>query len=328
MARAIRIEGTGGTEVLCIRDMETPVPGAHEILVEVAAAGLNRADILQRRGFYPAPAGTVEDIPGLEFAGTVCALGPGADRWTIGQRVMGICAGGAMATHLAVHQDTAIEVPGNLDLEQAAALPEVFFTAFDALQQAGLRQGAQGTTVLIHAIGSGVGVAALQLVHRAGAVAVGTSRTEHKLAKARALGLQETILVEDGRFAKALKGMHPGGADVILDFVGAAYLAENVKSLATCGTLVVIGLLGGVTGELPLGLLLAKRARVIGTVLRSRPLADKIALSEAFAASVLPGIADGSLVPVVDSTFPMEEIAAAHDYMESNQSFGKIVMRW
>lgn len=324
LAKAVRIEGAGGIEVLKLVEIEQPEPGPGEILVEVACAGLNRADCLQRRGFYPAPAGTVADIPGLEYAGRVASVGEGATRFAIGDEVMGICAGGAMATHLVVHQDTALATPKGMDLESAAAIPEVFMTAYDALQQAELKAGDK---VLIHAIGSGVGTAALQLVKRAGAVAIGTSRTAGKLARAEELGLIDSILVEDGRFAKALrkKELTP---NIILDFVGAAYLGENIKALAPRGCLVVIGLLSGVHGELPLGLLLAKRATVIGTVLRSRSLEEKIALAENFAANVSGGFESGDLHPVMDRSFPMQEIGAAHEYMESNQGFGKIVMCW
>ncbi|MCP4447377.1 MAG: NAD(P)H-quinone oxidoreductase [Myxococcales bacterium] len=326
MVKAIRIEGAGGPEVLTIDSVETPAAGAGEILIEVAAAGLNRADCLQRRGFYPAPKGTVADIPGLEFAGTVAGLGPDASRWSVGDRVMGICAGGAMSTHIAAHEGTLLAVPSPMSLTDAAALPEVFMTAFDALEQGGLRSGHR---VLVHAAGSGVGTAAIQLIRRAGAVAIGTSRTEDKLDRAKALGMQGSLLVGEQRFAKELKAVgEGGGADIILDFIGAAYLAENIKALGTKGTLVVIGLLGGISAELPLGLLLAKRARVVGTVLRGRSLQEKIDLTTAFESQVLPGIASGELRPVIDRVMPMAEIAEAHTYLESNQSFGKIVMAW
>ncbi len=324
LGKAVRIHGAGGVEVLKIEDMEPGAPGPQEILVEVAAAGLNRADCLQRQGFYPAPPGTVPDIPGLEYAGVVASVGEEASRWRKGDRVMGICAGGSMATHLVVHQDTALAVPPDMELAQAAAIPEVFMTAHDALGQGGL---VAGCTVLIHAIGSGVGTAALQLVLRCKATAIGSSRTASKLARANELGLSKSILVEEQRFAKALRddGLAP---NIILDFVGAGYLTENIKALAPQGRLVVIGLLSGVRGELPLGLLLAKRAHVIGTVLRSRSLDEKIALSRDFETKVAPGFANGELRPIVDRVVAMEEIADAHLYMESNQSFGKIVMRW
>jgi putative PIG3 family NAD(P)H quinone oxidoreductase len=324
LGKAVFIRGAGGVDVLKIEDFEVPAPGPHEILVEVAAAGLNRADCLQRRGFYPAPEGTNPDIPGLEYAGVVASVGDEVTSWSKGDRVMGICAGAAMASHLVVHEYTALAPPEAMDLCDAAAIPEVFMTAFDALQQGGL---VAGHKVLIHAVGSGVGTAAMQLVQRAGALAIGSSRSPDKLARAEALGLPKSILVAEGRFAKALQkdGL---AANIILDFIGAAYLGENIKALATQGRLIVIGLLGGVSAELPLGLLLAKRAHVIGTVLRSRSLSEKCALTADFASQVMPGFAAGELRPIIDRVVPMHEIADAHEYMESNQSFGKIVMRW
>ena len=238
---------------------------------------------------------------------------------------MGICAGGAMSTRIAAHEDTLLAVPAEMTLTDAAAIPEVFMTAYDALAQGELQAGKR---VLIHAAGSGVGTAAIQLVKRAGATAIGTSRSEEKLAKATALGLSGHVLVTEQRFAKELKSPEGAGADIILDFIGAAYLLENLKALASQGTLVVIGLLGGVSAELPLGLLLAKRARVIGTVLRSRSHAEKAVLTREFAAEVLPGFAGGELVPVIDRVMPMAEIADAHRYLETNASFGKVVMSW
>tara|TARA_R110002096_G_scaffold436038_2_gene665825 strand:- start:92133 stop:93125 length:993 start_codon:yes stop_codon:yes gene_type:complete len=325
VAQAVRINGAGGPEVLSIAEVGDPVAGPNEVIIDVAAAGLNRADCLQRRGFYPAPEGVVADIPGLEFSGSVRKAGAGVTRWVAGDRVMGICAGGAMSTRIAAHEETLLPVPADMSLTDAAAIPEVFMTAYDALAQSELRVGKR---VLIHAAGSGVGTAAIQLVKRAGATAIGTSRSEEKLVKAAALGLSGQILVTEQRFAKELKSLEGGGADIILDFIGAAYLLENLKALASQGTLVVIGLLGGVAAELPLGLLLAKRARVVGTVLRSRSHAEKAALARAFAAEVLPGFASGELVPVIDRVMPMTEIAEAHRYLESNASFGKVVMAW
>jgi putative PIG3 family NAD(P)H quinone oxidoreductase len=323
--RAVRIVGAGGTDVLELADVDAPQAGPSEVLVEVQAAGLNRADCLQRKGHYPAPEGTVQDIPGLEYAGTVAALGPGCSRWKPGDRVMGICAGGAMATHLVVHEDTCIPVPENLKLMEAAAIPEVFLTAYDALSQGGF---ASSSKVLIHAIGSGVGTAALQLVTEQGAMAIGTSRSASKLERASEIGLAHSILVEDGNFAKQAKSISEDGVDIILDFVGAAYLKENIKALAPKGRLIMIGLLGGAKAELPLGLVLAKRLTLIGTVLRNRSLPEKVALTEAFSQSVLPSFSAGELRPVIDRVLPMEEIAQAHEYMESNQSFGKIVLCW
>lgn len=321
------MRGAGGTEVLSIAAHEVREPGADEVLVEVAAAGLNRADVLQRRGLYPAPPGVPADVPGLEFAGTVAAVGPGVSDHVVGDRVMGIVGGGAMATHLVVHHRELIPVPASLSLEVAAAIPEVFLTAFDALfVQAGL---GLGETVLIHAVGSGVGTAAVQLARAAGARPLGSSRTQDKLDRAGPLGLAAGIVVSDKQFAQRVLQLCGGrGADVILDTVGAAYLEENVRALAPRGRMVVIGLLGGVAGQLPLGLLLARRATVTGSVLRSRPLEEKAALAQRFAAQVVPLFAAGHLAPVVDTVMPMTEVAAAHERMERNETFGKIVLAW
>ena len=325
-ARAVTITGAGGVDCLSLGDIDVRDPGPGEIRVAVAAAGLNRADVLQRKGFYPAPPGAPADIPGLEYAGTVEAVGPEAGAWAVGDRVMGIVAGGGMATHLVVHAREALPVPEGLDLDQAAAIPEVFLTAYDALRQADLRPG---ETLLIHSAGSGVGTAAIQLAALWGVRTVGTSRTPDKLARCQALGLDHAVVPEGGAFAKAIRAQLGGrGADVILDTIGGAYLAENVATLATQGRLVIIGLLGGATAPLPLGLLLARRARVMGTVLRSRPLEEKAALAQEVTRTVLGAFAAGRLRPVVDTVLPMAEVRAAHARMEANETFGKIVLRW
>lgn len=336
-ARAVRIRGAGGVEALSIDDLEVRAPGPHEVLVEVAAAGLNRADLLQRRGFYPAPPGVIPDVPGLEFAGTVAALGAGVSAVQAGDRVMGIAGGGAMATHLVVHERELVPVPANLSLEQAAAVPEVFFTAYDALfAQGGL---GLGETVLVHAVASGVGTAALQLARAAGARVIGTTRSQDKRDRLRDLGLVDaqgqaaqtaSVLTDaQGRFGAQVRA-HAGerGVDLIIDTVGAAYLEENIQCLATRGRLVIVGLLGGAIGSVPLALLLSKRITVTGTVLRSRPLEEKAALARRVAAHVVPLLAAGTLRPVIDQVLPMHEVAAAHARMEANQTVGKLVLRW
>lgn len=326
-ARAVKIRGAGGVEVLHIEDFEVREPGPHEVLVEVAAAGLNRADTLQRRGLYPAPPGVPPDVPGLEYAGTVVAVGSGVTSTRAGAHVMGIVGGGGMATHVLVHERELVHVPRGMDLVQAAAVPEVFFTAYDALFTQG--RLAPGETVLVHAIGSGVGTAALQLARTAGARVIGTSRTQDKLDRCRALGLEEGVLAQAGRFAAAVHERTGGaGAQLVLDFVGAAYLEENVRALARRGRMVVLGLMGGIAGSLPIGLLLNKRLTLKGSVLRSRPLEEKAALAQEFATRVVPLFEQGRLRPVVGEVLPMSEIASAHERMEQNQSFGKIVLRW
>jgi putative PIG3 family NAD(P)H quinone oxidoreductase len=326
-ARAIRIVGKGEADVLSLGTLAVPEPGPGEIRVSVVAAGLNRADVLQRRGFYPAPAGAPPDVPGLEYAGRVERLGEGVRDFALGDAVMGIVAGGAMSTYLVVHAREAMRAPAGMPLEEAAAIPEVFLTAYDALfAQA---HTALGELVLVHAVGSGVGTAALQLGLAAGADVIGTSRTVDKLARCRALGLAEGLTITDKTFAAALSERTGGRAcDVIVDTVGAAYLAENIKALALRGRLVIVGLLGGASAELQLGLVLAKRATLIGTVLRSRSLEEKIALTQTFARHALPLFTAGRLKPVIDVVMPMSDVRAAHERMERNETFGKIVLRW
>jgi NADPH:quinone reductase len=328
-ARAVVIEGKGEVDVLRIGEIAVRDPGPGELLIEVAAAGLNRADVLQRRGFYPAPPGVAANVPGLEYAGTVAELGSGVTDFAKGDRVMGIVGGGGMASHIVVHAREAIRVPEGMALTDAAAIPEVFLTAYDALfVQASLDMG---QTLLVHSVGSGVGTAAIQLARAVSARALGTSRTQDKLQRCQSLGLAvaDGILVSDKRFAAMVAERTGGrGVDVILDTVGAAYLGENLAALASRGTLVVIGLMGGASAELTLGALLQKRACVVGSVLRSRPLEEKAALAQAFARATLPLFARGALAPVVDAVLPMADVQEAHRRMEKNDTFGKIVLAW
>lgn len=323
--RAVRIREFGGPEVLELFEFTPRPPGFGEILVRVEAAGLNRADLLQRRGLYPAPPGSPAEIPGLEYAGVVEEAGEGAG-WKVGDRVMGIVGGGAMATHLTVSEREAIPIPAGMSATDAAAIPEVFLTAFDALfVQGGL---CLGERLLVHAVGSGVGTAALQLAREAGVFTLGTSRTREKLDRCREMGLDVAILT-DGRFAEEVRAGTGGkGADVVLDLVGASYLEENLAALAPRGRIVCVGLLGGAKGNFPLGALLQKRATLIGTVLRSRPSEEKALLTQRFTREVLPLFEDGRLQPVVEAVFPFDRIAEAHRLLESNRTFGKIVLSW
>jgi len=325
-AKAIRIREHGGPEVLDIGEIEVPKPGPSQVLIEVAAAGLNRADCLQRRGFYPAPPGVPPDVPGLELAGVVETVGDSVDRWKPGDRVMGIVAGGAMATRVVTEADELMRIPKQLSLEEAAAVPEVFLTAYDAMVlQGDLRAGG---TVLVHAVASGVGTAAIQLASVLRATSVGTSRTAHKLPRCTELGLDHAILVEDGQFSDTVLAAVPQGVDVILDTVGAAYLAQNVKVVANKGRIIVIGLMGGVKADLNLGVLLSKRASIHGSVLRSRSSAEKAELTSAFAAQMLGRFASGELRPIIDEVLPMSEAQDAHHRMEANETFGKLVLTW
>jgi len=325
-AKAIRIREPGGPEVLEVGEIEVPEPGPSEVLVEVAAAGLNRADCLQRRGFYPAPPGVPADVPGLEFAGVVESTGGSVSAWKPGDRVMGIVAGGAMATRVRTEAAELMPVPKELSLEEAAAVPEVFLTAYDAIVlQGGLEAG---QTVLVHAIASGIGTAAIQIATVLGATSVGTSRSAHKLPRCTELGLTHAILVEEGQFADTVLAAVPKGASVILDTVGAAYLAQNVKVVAKKGRIIVIGLMGGVKGELNLGALLAKRASVHGSVLRSRSAAEKAELTKSFTDEMLNRFATGELKPIIDDVLPMTDIQAAHQRMDANETFGKLLLTW
>ena len=325
-AKAIRIREPGGPEVLQVGEIDLPKPGPTEVLVDVAAAGLNRADCLQRRGFYPAPPGVPADVPGLEFAGVVESVGDAVSTWKPGDRVMGIVGGGSMATRVVTQGAELMRVPKELSLEEAAAVPEVFLTAYDAIVlQGGLQAG---QSVLLHAVASGVGTAGIQLASAIDATSIGTSRTADKLPRCTDLGLNHAVLVEDGSFAEAVLEAAPKGVDVILDTIGASYLAQNVKVIGKKGRIIVIGLMGGVKGELALGTLLAKRASIHGSVLRSRSAAEKAELTRSFAEEMLERFATGELKPIIDDVLPMTDIQTAHQRMDKNETFGKLVLSW
>jgi putative PIG3 family NAD(P)H quinone oxidoreductase len=315
-ARAICIREPGGPEVLELGEIELPNPGPSQVMVEVAAAGLNRADCLQRRGFYPAPPGVPADVPGLEFAGVIESIGESVSGWNPGDRVMGIVGGGSMATRVVTESAELMRVPKNLSLEEAAAVPEVFLTAYDAIVlQGGLQAG---QTVLLHAVASGVGTAGIQLASAVGATSIGTSRTADKLARCAELGLTHAVHVADGNFADGVMAAAPKGVDVILDTIGAAYLAQNVKVIGKKGRIIVIGLMGGVKAELALGAMLAKRASIHGSVLRSRSAAEKAELTRSFTQEMLGRFATGELKPIIDDVLPMTDVQPAHQRMDAN----------
>jgi NADPH2:quinone reductase len=324
--RAVIIEKAGGPEVLRVEEVDEPLPGPGQVRVRVRAAGLNRADLMQRRGQYPPPSDADPRIPGLEFAGDVERVGEHVSSFKEGDRVMGLVGGGAHADRVVVHERMLMRVPTDMEYVTAAAIPEAYITAHDALFVQG--DLAPGERLLVHAVGSGVGVAALQLANAAGCQVLGTSRTAAKLESAKELGLDTGILVgEDGRFAaKVREATHGGGVHLIADFMGAAYLHENLASLAYQGRLCIIGLLGGVRGEIDLSQMLTRRLRMWGTVMRGRPLEEKAAATQSFAEQMLPWFSRRRIKPVIDRVYPVQAVQAAHAQMERNENFGKIVL--
>lgn len=325
--RAAVITRPGGPEVLEVRTVERPTPGTGEVLVRVRASALNRADLLQREGRYPAPPGSPTDIPGMEIAGEVAACGPNVSLWKEGDRVFGIVGGGGNAEYITTHERTLAGIPANLSWTEAAAVPEAFITAHDALvTQAGVRPSER---VLIHAVGSGVGLAALQLARAAGALPLGDARTAEKVNRARSLGLEEGIVVGDSpddipRHVMSATG--GAGVEIVLDLVGGPYVAASIAAAAPKGRIILIGTMGGRDASIPVGVVLGKRLTLRGTVLRARPLEEKIAATRAFAAQVVPLLLRDVVRPVVDKVFPLDEIASAHRHLESNATFGKVVI--
>lgn len=325
--RAVRIQAPGDADVLRVGQVSDPEPGPDDVLVEVRAAGLNRADLYQRRGHYPAPPGAPADIPGLEYAGVVAEVGERVRGLSPGDRVMGLVGGGAYAEQVATPAAMALPVPERLSLVEAAGVPEVFVTAWDALhRQLDLRMG---ESVLVHAVGGGVGTAALQVAAVGGASRIFGTASGPKLRAVADLDLPLDVPVDyrEEDFAEVVRRETGGaGVDAILDVVGREYWDRNVASLARRGRMVLVGLLGGRSAEVDLGALLRNRLTVVGTVLRSRPLSEKLDLMREFRERVLPLLAGGRLRPVVDRTFPLEEASEAHRFMEENRNVGKIVL--
>lgn len=327
--RAVVIAAHGGVEGLEVREVARPRATADRVRVRVKAAGLNRADLLQRRGHYPAPPGAPADIPGLEFAGEVESIGEEVRTWRVGQRVFGITAGGAQAEFVVVPENHLAEIPDSLSFIEAAAVPEVFITAHDAMFTQG--QLKTGESVLVHAVGSGVGTAAVQLARAAGAGAVyGTARTAEKIERARGFGLDEGAVVGDDprAFAEGVRAWTGGrGVDVVLDLVGASYLDANLDALARRGRMVFVGTMAGASAPLDFRKVMSKRLTLVGTVLRARSAEEKAAATRRFAAEVVPLFARRALHPVVETVLPLEQVGAAHTLLESNATFGKIVLR-
>ena len=321
--RAAVITRPGGPDVLEIQDVEKPEPVGDQVRVRVRASGINRADLLQRAGGYPAPPGSPSHIPGLEFAGEVDAVGPLARLSKVGQRVMGIAGGGGQAEYILAHDGLLVEIPQNLDFVQAAGIPEVFMTAHDALfTQAGLQMGER---VLIHAAGSGVGTAAIQLAHAVGATIFGTSRTPSKLERAKPLGLD--VGLSDQNFAAEVNRLTNGaGVHVVLDFMGASYMAQNLEALTIWGRLVFLATLGGTQANVNLALMMGKRIQMRGCTLRTRTLEEKLSVTRLFATQVVPLLERGTVKPIIEQVYPLHEIAAAHTAMGENKNFGKLVI--
>ncbi|AUZ86576.1 NAD(P)H-quinone oxidoreductase [Arthrobacter agilis] len=320
--RAVVIDGEGGPEVLSVQEVPDPVPGEDEVLIDVVAAGLNRADVQQRRGFYPPPDGA-SPIPGLEVSGHVAD--PGTSAFHEGDAVVALLAGGGYAEKVAVPSGQVVRAPDGVGLLEAAALPETAATVWSNLVlQAGLEEG---DDVLIHGASGGIGVMAIQVSLALGAVPHVTAGSAAKLGVARSLGARTLINYREQDFVQELRTATAGrGADVILDVVGAKYLARNVESLATGGRLVVIGLQGGTTAELDLGTLMGKRASIAGTTLRARPVGEKTAIMAAVRDSVWPLVASGGVRPFVDRVFPLEQVAEAHTYFDGGEHTGKILL--
>lgn len=324
MMRAIEYLGAGGPEVLAEIERHKPVPGQGEVLIKVVAFGLNRADVQQRKGVYPPPAGA-SDIPGLEVSGTIESVGPGGDGFVEGQRVCALLAGGGYAQYVAVPTGLVLQVPENVDLADAAGFMEVASTVVSNLfLEAGLERG---ETALLHGGAGGIGSMAIQLAVAAGAKVLVTASSQEKIDYCLALGADAGINYREEDFAEGVKTLTGGsGVDVVLDVVGAKYLAQNVRVLATDGTLVIIGLQGGARAELNIGALMAKRARVMGTTLRARPLAQKEEIVAAVRERALPLLAGGTLKLSIDRRFPFSEVAEAHEYFDSGRHKGKIIV--
>ena len=326
---AVTYTGAGDTSVIALVERPDPVAGPGEAIVRVRASALNRADIIQRQGRYPAPPGAPADIPGIEYAGEIAALGEGVTGWRLGERVFGLVDGGAHAELVRVHASHLARVPAGLDWTDAGAVPEAFITAHDALvTQGGLARGAHA---VVTACGSGVGTAALQLIRACGARGFGTTRSADKLERAKLLGAADGMVLGDdpAPLSAAIMAWSGGaGAEIACDLLGGAYVGACVAGMALKGRVIVVGLLAGATVPLDLGVLLRRRLTVRGTVLRSRTVAEKATATDAFARDVVPLLSDGACRPIVHQVVPFREIARAHAAMEAGEPFGKIVLSW
>jgi len=324
--KAVVITKPGAPEVLEFTDVPTPEPKGTEVRIAVQATAVNQADILQRQGLYPAPPSVPANIPGLEYAGVVDKVGPDVKGLQFGERVFGLVGGGSYAEYIVVDYRTVAPIPHQLSYEEAAAIPEAYITAYDAMvSQCELKSG---ETVLINAVGSGVGSAAVQIAKVIGATAIGTSRSEEKLQPALEIGLDKGIVVKGESLSKlVLAATDNKGVNVVLELVGGNYVAEDLILAAPKGRIIVVGLLAGAKVDFNLGALLSKRLQVRGTTMRGRPLEEKITVNKAFIKDLLPHFASGQLKPVIDRTMTLKEAAQAHAYLSEGQHFGKVVLK-
>jgi putative PIG3 family NAD(P)H quinone oxidoreductase len=322
--RAVVVSSPGGPEVLQVGEQDDPVPGLGEVVIDVAAAGVNRADLLQRQGHYPPPAGA-PGWPGLECSGRIAEVGDGVEGWSVGDEVCALLSGGGYAERVAVPAGQVLPVPAGLDVVSAAALPEVVCTVWsNVFMLAGLRRK---ETLLVHGGSSGIGTMAIQLAHRLGARVAVTAGSAAKLATCQELGAEVLVNYREEDFAERVRAATDGaGADVVLDIMGASYLARNLDVLATNGRLVVIGMQGGTRAELNLGALFEKRAALLATSLRARPAAEKAAIVASVREHVWPLIESGDVRPVVDTTFPLDRAAEAHRRLDASEHVGKVLL--
>lgn len=323
--QAIQFHAPGGTDQLYMGEYEAPQPGPNEVLVRVAYTALNRADLLQREGKYPVPPGD-SPIMGLEMSGTVIATGSEAHKWKIGDKIFGLLNGGGYAEQAVIHEDMAMPIPAGMPMQEAAAIPEVFLTAYQALHWIGKLQA--GETVLIHAGASGVGTAALQLVRLAEAISIVTaSAGKHEICYQ--LGAAKAIDYRSEDFAEALQLYTKGkGVDIIIDFIAAGYFNQNLQTLGLDGRMIMLALMGGIkVPVVNLALILGKRLQITGSTLRSRSLEYKIRLTRDLHQYAGPHFTDGTLRPIIDSVYPWEAVREAHEYMEANKNQGKILLQ-
>ncbi len=325
--KAIVLEEFGGPEVLATRDVPEPLPGAEDVRIRVVATALNRADLLEREGHYPPPGEKpAHQIPGLEVSGVVDQVGERVTAFQPGDRVMALLSEGGYAEYAVSPERMAMPIPECIAVEEAAAIPEAFLTAFDALYQQG--GAGPGSRVLVHAGASGVGSAAIQLAHRRGMSVMATVGSQLKVEAVRAFGADVAVNYHHEQFLERVGQWTQGqGVDVLLDFIGQSYLGDNLKALALDGTMVLIGTLSGVESAIDLRWVLGKRLRIQGTTLRSRPIEKKMALVQRFLKEAWPLFNDGAIAPVIDRAYALADIAEAHRYMASNQNIGKIIIR-